>query len=195
MAKKSTKKPAKKAATKKAEKPKAKLKIVKPGSKKIARPKVGDTGKAKPVARTPKSQALPGLEQVRNATLDRASESIADCRATINGAKADEAGYVQVALREMMKVASSLGQSTYSYKHAGVELLLVPGDAKLRVRALRDGGEGDEGGRDVDEPIVMARPELEDVAGLDAQNGVNLADTGDDDDAGDDFDADRDDEE
>lgn len=149
---------AKKTTTKKPAKKKA-LKLVKPGG----RAKVADKGRPKPVGRTPKSQGLPGLEQVRNHTLDRCAESIADCRATINNARQEEAGWIQTAIREMQKIAAELGQSTYAYKHAGVELLMVPGDVKLRVRALKDGGEGDEVGLPNAGPLVRALPDVDEV--------------------------------
>lgn len=94
----------------------------------------------KPVFKTPppaKAVPLPGMEHVRYTDLDAYCESIGEARARKNDAVADEKGYIQGAMQSMQK------HNCTAYKHAGVELLLVPGDAKLRVRLLKnDEGEG-----------------------------------------------------
>jgi hypothetical protein len=141
-----------KAKKKAAKKPKA-LKLVKPGAKKPARPTVASQGTARPRKRSETQPAIPGMEQVRNAILDGVTKNLADIRATINASRQDEAAEIQTGLREMKRIAQNLGQATYSYKANGVELVMVPGDAKLRVRALKDGGDGQSDG-DQDEPLI-----------------------------------------
>jgi hypothetical protein len=72
------------------------------------------------------------MEQVRNVRLDRFCESIGDERETMNKARQEEAGLVQGALQEMLRTKTSV------YKHAKVELVLVPGTDKLRVHVKKE---------------------------------------------------------
>jgi hypothetical protein len=72
------------------------------------KPATRSTRRAKP---GPRSQALPGLEQVRNSRLENVCESIAETRGEMNKLRGD---------------------------HAGVELSRVPGEEKLRVRTSRE---------------------------------------------------------
>jgi hypothetical protein len=76
------------------------------------------------------------MEHVRYRELDAFCEGIADARAKKNEAIADEKGYITGALGAMQK------RGCVVYKHDGIELLFVPGDAKLRVRLTKDEGEG-----------------------------------------------------
>lgn len=93
------------------------------------------------------------MEQVRIGRLDNLCEAIAETRAHQNELRQTEAGNEQAALRVMQQYKAS------SYRHAGVELVRVPGDEKLRVRTQREptassdaAGDGDEAGDDnVDE--------------------------------------------
>lgn len=114
----SKKKPAKKAASKK--------------SAKVAT-------KKKPVARasSPRSQVLPGMEQVRNRALDRICEAISDVRADLNRLRGEEKDLQGQAVRVMES-----GKVTV-YRFAGVELVLVPGDVHLRVRTLKTAANAD----------------------------------------------------
>lgn len=89
--------------------------------------------------KTPKSQALPSMEQVRHTKIDNAAEHIAEYRADMNECRTQEQTWISTALREMQAAG------VMTYKHAGVELVRVPGDEKLRVRSLKDGGENAEG--------------------------------------------------
>lgn len=83
----------------------------------------------------PRARALPGLEKVRDEELDAACERIGDIREQ------------QAALRSSEKQEKKLCQDRMhalklkAHKHAGVELLLVPGDEKLRVRLTGDEGQ------------------------------------------------------
>lgn len=98
--------------------------------------------------RSPRAQPLPGMEQVRDLTLDRLCESIGETRDTMNKLRADEAGDERAALQRMR------AKELTTYRHAGVELARVPGEEKLRVRTSRaaataetadEGEEGDAG--------------------------------------------------
>jgi hypothetical protein len=80
----------------------------------------------------PRSVPLPGMEQVRNAKLDNLCEAISETRTAINDLRATEAGNEQAALKVMQAA------DCRTYKHAGVELLRVPGDEKLRVRTSKE---------------------------------------------------------
>jgi hypothetical protein len=88
------------------------------------------TKKAK--GRNPRAQALPGLEQVRNIKLDRLCESIGDGREVINKQRTEEKADLRNALREMHD------RNVTVYRHAGVELVRIPGEEKLRVRTSKE---------------------------------------------------------
>jgi hypothetical protein len=126
-AKKPAPKPAKKTAPKKAA-----------GKARATKPAARATKDVKPKApKPPRNPSLPGMEHVRYRELDAYCESIGAARDKKNAAIMDEKGYTQGALQAMVK------RDCHTYKHAGVELILVPGDAKLRVRLLKDDeGEG-----------------------------------------------------
>jgi hypothetical protein len=85
---------------------------------------------------------LPGLESVRHAKLDRLCEAIGDCRQTMNEAKTEERGLEQAAQQFMEGASPSLSV----YKWAGVELALVPGANRLRVRLTKDTGAAETSG-------------------------------------------------
>ncbi len=113
---------AKKAPPKKATAAKKSAKVVK------MQPKA-----AKRRTASPRSQVLPGMEQVRNRALDRICENISDVRADLNRARAEDKDLQGQAVRVM----SSASPAITAYRFAGVELVLVPGDAHLRVRTLK----------------------------------------------------------
>ena len=98
--------------------------------------------------RRPRSQILPGMEQVRSKALDNICEAIGDVRETMNAAKKEESGFVLSALQQMQRTSVTV------YKHAGVELALVPGAEKLRVRLVKE--EGDAGDDDLLTPAEEA---------------------------------------
>ena len=87
---------------------------------------------AKPRRATgPRTQALPGMEEVRYKDLDRVCESIAETREEINRYKGEENDLEQKALMSMR-----LHERT-TYTFSGVTLVRVPGEEKLRVLNAR----------------------------------------------------------
>src|SRR5260221_6386643 len=62
----------------------------------------------------PRSQSLPGMEQVRNARLDNVCEDIAEERRKMNAAKIEEQASIQAALQIMQ------GAGVQVYKHDGI---------------------------------------------------------------------------
>ena len=101
-------------------------------AKKKPSPKPKSKPKPKPRKSGPRSQVLPGMEQVRNIRLDRLCESIGEAREQMNRLRQEEKGDAQMALREMHD------QRVEVYRHAGVELVRVPGEEKLRVRTTKE---------------------------------------------------------
>lgn len=81
-----------------------------------------------------RAQALPGMEQVRSAALDRICEDLADDRKRQAQAVADEKSDKQLALAQMHQ------ENIAAYHHAGIELVRVPGEEKLRVRVTDEDG-------------------------------------------------------
>jgi len=109
---------------------------VAPGRKK----KTAAAREAKPARRrpaSPRSQVLPGMEQVRSKALDNLCEGLADVRASMNSAKQEETGLIQSALQTMVR------RNVQVYKHGGIELARVPGAEKLRVRVIKEQGDAD----------------------------------------------------
>jgi len=106
------------------------------------------TRKALAGRKGPRSQVLPGMEQVRSRKLDNLCEAIAECRAQKNAAVTEEKSLDATALQVMV------GEGLAVYRHGGVELARIPGAEKLRVRMTRE--EGDAGDADLKEP-----PELD----------------------------------
>lgn len=111
--------------------------------KPAAKPK----GKTKPTRKAPastrrkgpRSQTLPGMDQVRNRKLDNLCEAIGEERNRMNAAKQEEQASIQAALQVMQR------DNVTVYKHAGVELARVPGAEKLRVRLVKEQGDADAG--------------------------------------------------
>lgn len=89
--------------------------------------------------RGPRSQALPGMDQVRNTRLDNLCEGMAEHRRVMNAARTDEQGDIVAALQEMQRKKIGV------YRHAGIELARVPGAEKLRVRLTKEEGDADAG--------------------------------------------------
>jgi len=81
----------------------------------------------------PSDRELPGMEDVRFGALDRDCVAIGDIREQMNQLRADEAAAINRALKHMQHHERTV------YKHRGVELVLVPGDVKLRVRTTSGG--------------------------------------------------------
>jgi hypothetical protein len=131
------------AAKKKAGKPKQAKPAAKKSSKsnlKVVRSKKNVAAKKPP---KPKQDALPGMEHVRYRDLDAFCEGIAGARKKKNNAIADEQGYIQGAMKAILKHQEQGELKAGVYKYSGVELVLVHGDDKLRVRLIKDSeGEG-----------------------------------------------------
>lgn len=96
-------------------------------------------------AASPRSQTLPGFDQVRSRALDNLCEAIGDVRATMSAAKLEEAGLLKSTLQAMQRADIAL------YRHARVELARVPGAEKVRVRVTKE--EGDAGAEDLEPGI------------------------------------------
>jgi hypothetical protein len=92
---------------------------------------------SKPRAKGPRSQALPGMGQVRNSKLDNICEGIAEERAASNAANQEEKQLTSTALQVMQ------ASKVTAYRHAGVELSRVPGAEKLRVRLTKETGDAE----------------------------------------------------
>ena len=84
--------------------------------------------------RQPRSQTLPGLEQVRSRRLDALCEAIGDERETMNHARTEEKSLKASALEVMQREKLTV------YRHAKVELARIPGVEKLRVRMTKEEG-------------------------------------------------------
>ena len=120
-----------------------------------SRQKAGKAKKGKGFAKSARSQALPGMEAQWIVKLDNACERISDTRAELNKLREDEAGDERIAL-DLMRT-----HDLRSYRHAGVELVRVPGEEKLRVRTSR----------------TSATAESEDVEMNDTAQGSELSDS------------------
>lgn len=72
--------------------------------------------------------------------LDHICEGIADERRTKNAAIIEETALIAAAQKRME------GRNVTAYKHAGVELVLIPGSNHIRVRLVKDTGDADVSG-------------------------------------------------
>ena len=141
----------------------------KPAPKKAAKAKSKPAQKAAkksaPRPKSPRAVPLPGMEQVRNRTLDRICEGIGDVRGDLNRLRGEEKDLQNQAVRVMS------ADKVTAYRFAGVELVLVPGDAHLRVRTLKvtantDGAEEETGsGQDAAATLDEMTEEPGDVDG------------------------------
>lgn len=118
----------------------------KPAKKTAGGTKRKGAGGDKPRSRQPRQQAL--IEDARIKPLDDCAASIADVRDNMNELRGEEKGYLSTARSLMHKYGKSV------YKHAGVEIVLVPGDEKVRVRILKDDGNASASGQS-DAPDVV----------------------------------------
>lgn len=110
-------------------------------------------------ASSPRSQTLPGMDQVRSRRLDNICEAIADCRERMNTARTEETQLDASALQTMVKAGIPV------YRHSGIELARIPGAEKLRVRVTKETGDADE--RDLEQP------DDGETAGSDSSEGAN----------------------
>lgn len=107
------------------------------GAKKAEAKKAAKGAAKKP---SPRSQVLPGMEQVRNRRLDNICEGIAQERSIMNAASVEEKSLIATALQVMQDDKRTI------YKHSGVELVRVPGADKLRVKLTKDSGDAEVSG-------------------------------------------------
>lgn len=115
----------------------------------------GKAAKKRPAS--PRSQALPGMEQQRNVKLDNICEAIHDERSVMNAAKTEEKGLIQSALQLMQQ------KGVQVYKHGGLELARVPGSEILRVRLTKQTGDADASDLEQPEPgSITTNSELND---------------------------------
>lgn len=108
----------------------------------------------------PRQAVLPGHEQVRNARLDSFCEEIGEGREAMNKARTVVQFASDGAVQEMERQERS-GNPVHIYKHAGVELVLVPGASKLRVRLTKDDGDASVEGGDTSDGNAGERGEGE----------------------------------
>lgn len=83
---------------------------------------------------TPKTKPLPGFEQVVDARLNDICGRISDNRAAANDLRQEIEADSQAALDHMLRTKRQ------TYHHAGVELVVRPGAAKLSVRTFKEEG-------------------------------------------------------
>lgn len=72
------------------------------------------------------------MEEARHTALDRFCERIGEIRDELNTLRGDEGDQSRSALSYMRAAGVT------SYRHAGVELVRVPGEEKLRVRTSKE---------------------------------------------------------
>lgn len=113
----------------------------------------------------PRSQALPGMEQVRSTKLDRICEALGEVRTRRNALSLEEKGLLQSGLQEMQKSTDKHPQGRSVYKHGGIELARIPGADTLRARLVKDQGDADQDSLQSDEESNLER--LESTAGSD----------------------------
>jgi hypothetical protein len=80
----------------------------------------------------PRAAALPGMEDVRIRGLDDVCASISENRGAMNELRATDGDLLNKALKLMRM------HERTSWRHAGVELLRVPGEEKIRVRTSKE---------------------------------------------------------
>lgn len=99
--------------------------------KKKAAKKPQKKNSSKPRAPKPRAAVLPGMDHLRIKELDDICESIAETREAINDAKREETDFERAAFKLMKK------HKRTTWKSSGVELYVVPGEEKLRVKTSR----------------------------------------------------------
>lgn len=100
--------------------------------KKKAKPTFRGADSRKAKAKNPRSQALPGMAQVRDAKLDTICEDIGE------GLDQIEAGTAQVNDGKAAAATRLHTRGLSGYRHAGVRLALVPGAEKVSARREKD---------------------------------------------------------
>lgn len=119
---------------------KAKTKKPKPASKNRHSAKRGGAKSTRARIKQPRQVAL--IEDARIGPLDKVADAIGEVRDNMNELRAEEKGHLQVAKKLMHQYGKQV------YKHAGVQITLVPGDEKVQVRVLKDSGDASSSGAD-----------------------------------------------
>lgn len=108
-------------------------------TKKAAPKKAAKVVKMKPKAKAvkkktarPRSQVLPGMEQVRNTRMIRILESMYELRTEAARNQAEQDDLIQQGTDEMIREKRS------SYRHAKMEFLVSTPGVKARVRMLKE---------------------------------------------------------
>lgn len=133
-----------------------------------AKPQKGQRAQKRAKPMGARSQPLPGMETVKHPILRNICEGIADERATMNAAATEEKQLISTALQYMESKGVPL------FKDCGVELTLVPGSNRLRVRLVKDqgalaveGGTVSRGNAEPDEEVEF-EPEAEEEPNTDS---------------------------
>ena len=113
---------------------------------------------AVPRKKGPRSQTLPGMEQVRNARLDNLCEDFTERREKLNEMRDEDAGDMRVALGIMHASDIRL------YNHGGTKLVRTEGEEKLSVRPSKDKATTDAKPTDEQVEAVDNRMDAEDAA-------------------------------
>lgn len=100
--------------------------------------------KARPVQRGPRSQALPGMATVIPQALRNVCETLHEIREKKNALVLEEKAEIGRGMKLMRAAEREI------VKWSGIELVFVKGDDKLRVRVIKDGGDGDDDGEQGD---------------------------------------------
>jgi hypothetical protein len=128
----------------------------KPAKKKPAAKKPKKSAaKARRPKKAARNRSLPGMELVRDSTMDAFCEGIVTAREKKNRAIESEKEETSGALETMRRKGYS------RYKHDGIELRFVPGADKLVIRKTK--GDAEEGGE-------HNLPEAEDAGGASGED-------------------------
>lgn len=97
--------------------------------------------------------------------LDRICEDLSDIRTDLNDATKRQTAAKNAAIKEMGHARGKGGKPLTVYKHAGIELVLVPGGDQLRIHVIKPGS-------DVE---VEAHPDNDAAIAEHVQEGVDAA--------------------
>jgi len=119
-----------------------------------------NTKKKSTPARRPRQVPLNGMEDVRIRSLDDCAASIAEIRDQMNDLRGQEADQLRRALTLMRK------HERETWRAAGVELVRVPGEEKLRVRTSKEQATAEVEEEEQDEQVDQDAAEAEDGAAV-----------------------------
>jgi hypothetical protein len=119
--------------------------------------------KAAALKRQPRQVPLGGMEDVRIRALDECAASIAEIRESMNELRTQEGDYLKNALKLMRK------HDRTTWRAAGVELVRVAGEEKLRVRTSKEKATAEVEEDEADERVEVS--EVVDGAGAELRPG------------------------